>query len=103
MLDLDSIATQKARRLNQTVELWLNAVWSEAFQRFSTNMSDGEVEQILSWCPSVAHLQSLVGFLETKGKESGLTPFPCLVNMAQKAQLSPEEWIKQQLPLSPGS
>jgi len=103
MLDLDSIATQRARRLNQTVELWLNAVWSDAFQRFSANLSDGEVEQILGWCPSVAHLQSLVGYLEAKGKENGLTPFPCLENAAKQAQVSPEDWIKKHLPMSPSS
>lgn len=100
MLDLDSLATQTARRLNQTPELWLNAVWNPAFQRFSANMSDGEVVQLVSWCPTVGHLQSLVGYLEGKAKEKGLTPFPCLVDEAKQAQLSPEEWIKSQLPLS---
>jgi hypothetical protein len=103
MLDLDSLATQKARRLNQGPELWLNAVWSPAFQRFSSNLSDGEVEQVVAWCPSVAHLQALVGFLESKAKEAGLTPFPCLVNLAKEDKVSPEDWIKSHLPLSPES
>lgn len=100
MLDLDSLATQRARRLNQTVELWLNAVWTPAFQRFSASLSDGEIEQLLSWCPSVAHLEALVGHLEGKAKEEGLTPFPCLLALAEQSKLSPEDWIKSRLPLS---
>ncbi len=101
MLDLDSLAEQKAQRLNQAGEQWRQAVWSVDFQRFSSNMSDGEVEQLVSWCPSVSHLHSLVAYLEGIAKEKGLTPFPCLVDVAKQAKLSPEDWIKVRLPLSP--
>lgn len=102
MLDLDSLAEQKARRLNQLEDAWRKAMWSAEFQRFSANMTDGEVEQLVSWCPSVEHLNSLVGFLENKAQQLGLTPFSCLLDVARLAQLSPEDWIKSCLPLSPG-
>jgi len=101
MLDLDQLAEQKARRLNEAGASWREAVWSAEFQRFSSNMSDGEVEQLLAWCPSVRHLTALVAFIESKAKEMKLTPFPCLVELAKQAKASPEDWIKTKLPLSP--
>lgn len=103
MLDLDHLAQQRARRLNQTEEAWKSAVWSEAFQRFSTNMSDGEVEQLISWCPSVAHLKALVPYLEKRAREMGLTPFPCLLDLARQAKITPEAWITGKLPVDAAS
>lgn len=103
MLDLDFLAEQKAMRLNETGDAWRAAVWSVEFQRFSANMTDGEVEQLLAWCPSVKHLKALVTFIEGKTKENGQTPFPCLVEIAQAAKLTPEDWIKSKLPLSANS
>lgn len=100
MLDLDHLAEQKAQRLNEAKEIWRAAVWSADFQRFSGDMSDGEVEQLLAWCPSVRHLRSLVIYIEGKAKELGQTPFPCLLDQAKIARVSPEDWIKTKLPLS---
>lgn len=100
MLDLDHLAEEKARRLNQTKEVWSQAVWSPGFQKVLTNMSDGEVEQLISWCPSVLHLTALVGFFSKTCEAPGLTPFSALLEAAKKAKISPEEWIKTKLPLS---
>lgn len=103
MLDLDSLATQRAHKLNQAQDAWKKAIWSASFQKFSASMSDGEVEQLVSWCPSVQHLVCVADFLLGRSQSDGLTPFPLLVDIAREAKVSPEEWIKSHLPLSPGT
>lgn len=100
MLDLDSLAADRAKQLNQAQDAWKKAIWSTAFQKFSASMSDGEVEQLISWCPSVDHLTSLTDHLLHVSREEGLTPFPLLIDIAKRAKVSPEEWIRSHLPLS---
>lgn len=102
MLDLDFIAAERAKQLNQEQDSWKKAVWSANFQKFSASMSDGEVEQLVSWCPSVVHLQAVTDYLLDLSRSEGLTPFPLLLDVAERAKVSPEEWIKSHLPLSPG-
>lgn len=102
MLDLDSLAAERAKQLNQEQDSWKKAIWSASFQKFSASMSDGEVEQLVSWCPSVAHLAALTDYLLDRSRSEGLTPFPLLLDVAQQAKVSPQEWIKSHLPLSKG-
>ncbi len=99
MLDLDSLAAARAQKLNQAQDPWKKAIWSASFQKFSSSMSDGEVEQLVSWCPSVRHLEVLTEHLLSVSKAEGLTPFPLLLDIAKQAKVSPEEWIKSHLPL----
>ncbi len=101
MLDLDFLASERARQLNQAQDQWTKAIWSAGFQKFSASMSDGEVEQLISWCPSVQHLEAVTNYLLGLSRSEGLTPFPLLLDVAKQAQVSPEEWIKSHLPLSP--
>ncbi len=98
MLDLDHIAAQRAKRLNQTLDAWKEAVWSPEFQKFSASLSDGEVEQVLSWCPSVEHLRALIEYLEKNG-DSSLTPYPRLLSLAKSDRLTPQKWIETKLPI----
>ncbi len=101
MLDLDTLASERATKLKQATDAWKKAIWSASFQKFSASMSDGEVEQLVSWCPSVEHLQSVTDYLLELSRTEGLTPFPLLLDVAKQAKVSPEEWIKSHLPLSP--
>ena len=100
MLDLDHLAEEKARRSNQAKESWSQAVWSADFQKVSTNMTDGEVEQMITWSPSVRHLTALVRYLTRACEGNQQTPFAALIETAKRAQVSPEEWIRSKLPLS---
>lgn len=100
MLDLDSLAMQRAQKLKQPHDSWKKAIWGPNFQKFCSSMSDGEVEQLISWCPSVDHLNALTEHLLNASKAEGLTPFPLLIDMAKQAQVSPEEWIKSHLPMN---
>ena len=101
MLDLDHLASLRAQKLNQAQDQWKKAIWGPNFQKFSASMSDGEVEQLISWCPSVKHLEALTEHLLSASKAEGLTPFPLLIDIAKQAGVSPEEWIKTHLPMSP--
>ena len=100
MLDLDALAEQCAVRLNQTKENWTTVIWSTEFQKFSANMSDGEVENLIIWCPTSQHLKSAVQFLGSRATAAGQTPFSVLIDEARGQSVSPEEWIKKFLPLA---
>lgn len=93
MLDLDFLADRQAKNLSQDPEDWRTAVWSEGFQKLSQNMSDGEVETLITFSPSVKRLQDIVSFLEHRSKELGTPPFTVLADEARLAGLSAAEWI----------
>ena len=93
MLDLDSLAEKRARSLNQTEDQWRKVIWSPSFQKISAHMSDGEVEALIDLCPSVAHFQNVVGFLEESSSRTGVPPYTVLTDEAQKAGVSPQDWI----------
>jgi hypothetical protein len=95
MLDLDSLAEKRAKILNQQQESWRKAIWSGTFQKLTQNMSDGEVESLISFCPSVAHLEYIVGFLDSRVQASGQAPYTILTQEAGKAGISPEEWVRR--------
>ncbi|MGE4132539.1 MAG: hypothetical protein AB7F86_12925 [Bdellovibrionales bacterium] len=98
MLNLDAIAEKKATQLNQEKELWRQAVWSAEFQKFSADLTDGEVESIVGWCPTARHLRALVSFLEEKVKETGVGPYKNLIKLAEDEKVRPDQWIQDHLP-----
>jgi len=93
MLDLDSLAATRARSLSQGEDVWRAAVWSEAFQKLSSFMSDGEVEILISMCPSVKHFHAAVTYLNEHAATSGMSPFQVLTMDAEKDGLKPGDWI----------
>jgi hypothetical protein len=93
MLDLDFLAERRARNLNQTEDQWRKVIWSSSFQKISARMSDGEVEALIDLCPSVAHLQSVVEFVEESSLQSGAAPFAVLTAEAEKAGISLADWV----------
>ncbi len=97
MLDLDTLADRRAKTLNQGPEAWKAAVWGAEFQKLSQSMSDGEVEALISWCPTVKHLKKVVKFLDGKCSESGFSPFTVLTKVAEGDGLKPGEWIQKKL------
>jgi hypothetical protein len=68
-------------------------IWSASFQKVSAQMSDGEVEALIDLCPSVAHLQNVVKFLEESFTKNGAPPFTLLTDEAKKAGVSPQDWV----------
>lgn len=99
MLDLDTLAEQRAKSLNQQEDKWRNTLWSPDFQKISANMSDGEVERFLASCPSVDHLQSVIVFLIAHPSQQDVSPYSLLIQEAQSKNLGLSDWIKT-LPLS---
>jgi len=97
MLDLDSLAERRAKSLNQKEDLWREAIWSTDFQEISASMSDGEVETLVSLCPSVKHLQEVVKYLQEQSKSQGLSPFTVLTQEADRAGVQPGQWIESRL------
>lgn len=97
MLDLDSLADNRAKSLNQGGADWRAVVWSAEFQKISASMSDGDVENIIAWCPSPQHLKTLVKHLDSKCATSGLAPIAVISAEAERAGVSPSEWIQLQL------
>jgi hypothetical protein len=91
MLDLDSLAEKRARTLNEGADKWQQAVWSVEFQKISANMSDGEVESLLSSCKSVRQLEAAIAFLSKRS--SPVSPYTAMTDAAQAAGLSLGEWI----------
>lgn len=89
MIDLDRLAEQRAKTLNQKEDLWRRAVWSADFQKLSQSMSDGEVEEFLSLCPTVKHFEAVVRFLNGRSD----SPFTLISEEAKRAGLSLEQWI----------
>lgn len=71
MLDLDSLAEERARSLNQQEKIWKEAVWSSGFQSLSQRMSDGEVEMFLSLFLTVQGFERAVKEIEQKGLDPG--------------------------------
>jgi hypothetical protein len=71
MLDLDTLAEERARSLNQQEKVWKDAVWSPAFQSLSQKMSDGEVELFLAMFNNVNGFESAVREIEQKGLHPG--------------------------------
>ncbi|HMN69685.1 MAG TPA: hypothetical protein PKC28_14175 [Bdellovibrionales bacterium] len=61
MLDLDELAERRARDLNQSPESWRQAVWTDSFQKMSANMSDGEVESVITGAASAERLNEIAG------------------------------------------
>jgi hypothetical protein len=94
MLDLDSLAHSRARSLNEKEEDWRQAIWSPDFQRISVNMSDGEVETLVTLCPSVRHFKDVVQLLEQKSKDQRISPFAVLTEEASRAGMSLNDWVK---------
>lgn len=97
MLDLDSLAQRRAQTLNEKEDVWRKAVWSAGFQKISANMSDGEVENFLSVCPSVTHLEWAVKYLSERTNFGNETPFSILTQEAAKSGQSIEQWISAQM------
>lgn len=93
MLDLDALADNRAKSLNQKSESWRKAIWSPPFQKLTQSMTDGEVESLIAACPSVGHLEWVVSYLDSQaGSEP---PFSVVQGAAKKAGLTPEEWIRK--------
>jgi uncharacterized protein involved in tellurium resistance len=95
MLDLDSLAEKRAQSLNQPSETWRTAVWEPLFQKLTQSMSDGEVEALVSYCPSVDHFEAVVRFLDQRCAQKKTSPFVVLDGEARAAGLSNEEWVKR--------
>lgn len=95
MLDMDSLAEKRAQSLNQPAESWRSAIWDDRFQKLTQNMSDGEVEALVSYCPSVQHFEAVVRFLEARCEQNKSAPFLVLSDEARAAGLSAEEWVKR--------
>jgi len=93
MLDLDQLADNRAKTLNQQPEGWRKAIWSSGFQKLSTNMTDGEVEGLIALCPTVGHLEWVIGYLQSQALMAGTSPFTVLNAEAAKASLPLEQWI----------
>lgn len=93
MLDFDSLAERRAKSLNQEEKSWREVIWSPGFQKISTNMSDGEVEELISLCPSPHHFSVTVEFLEEHAKNSERPPFSVLTDEAAKAGLPLGDWV----------
>src|SRR5476651_357793 len=91
MLDLDSLADKRAKTLNEKNDKWRNAVWSADFQKISKNMSDGEVEILLSNCKSFVKLEAAVHFLTTNNHIA--SPYAALIASAKNAGVGLSEWI----------
>ena len=96
MLDLDSLAEQRARHLKQQAEDWRDAIWSPEFQTFSANLSDGEVEQLIASCTSVNHLRKVVAVLNERSASAQVPPFTWLAEEAARSGMTPEQWIQSQ-------
>ena len=97
MLDLTTLAEARARSLNQGEDTWRDAVWSPDFQEMSQSMSDGEVEALISFCPTPGHLRSAVKFIRKVCGDQGLPPFTALLQEAAKAGLAPDAFIVQRV------
>jgi hypothetical protein len=93
MLDLNHLANERALALNELPATWRAAVWSQEFQKLSQNMSDGEVENLVALCPSVAHLKALVHYLLEQSVTTGTAPYTLMMNEAKNAGTSPAEWV----------
>ena len=96
MLDLDNLAQKRAEFLQQKEDAWRAAIWSPEFQKLSTNMSDGEVESLVSLCPSVDHLKKVVKFLDERSSANGVAPYSVLTEEAAKAGVGPGDWVLSQ-------
>lgn len=98
MLDLDFLAEQCAQRDGQNDQAWKTALWSPAFQAITAAMSDGEVETLLSWCPSVSHLEALIQFIQLQAQAyNNGSPFTFLVGEAERAGMTPDQWVRTAL------
>jgi hypothetical protein len=93
MIDLDSLAEARAKALNQSEEIWRRALWSAKFQKISAQMTDGEIEGLLLSCPSVAHVDWVLGYLENHAEKTSTSPYGLLVRAAQGAGVGMGEWI----------
>jgi hypothetical protein len=97
MLDLDQLATRRAKTLNQKEDHWKKAVWSQDFQYISASMSDGEVEALLELCSSVPDFERVVKFLKARSERIGISPYSVLEQEAATAGISVDAWIKSHL------
>ncbi len=94
MLDFDFLAESRAKSLNEQEEMWRKAIWSPLFQALSQSMTDGEVESLVAFCPSVKHFNEVIRHLDVQSKASGVPPFTVLQQLADKAGVQPAEWIR---------
>ena len=97
MLDLETLAESRARYLKQEVKEWREAVWSEDFQNISKDMSDGEVEKLISLCPTVFHLTTVVKYLNVLFTQTGESPYTLLVREAETHGMKPGDWIQSKV------
>lgn len=97
MLDLDSLAERQAKILNQKEEPWREVIWSPEFQKISASMSDGEVEILVSLCPTVAHLRAVIDYLVQHAQSQKQSPFNILTDEAAKAGVRPGDWVRSRV------
>lgn len=93
MLDLDAMASRQAQQFGQPAETWKSVIWSETFQRLTQNMSDGEVELLISHCPTPSHLQFASEYLEVQSKSMGKSPYQILQDECAQKGIAPGEWV----------
>ena len=97
MIDLDSLAEKQAKSLNEIESGWREAVWSSEFQKISESMSDGEVESLISVCPSLRHFDAVIKFLYSQESAKGSSPYLVLLESARDAGLDLATWIARLL------
>lgn len=92
MLDLDLLAEKRARSLKQDETQWRSSVWSPSFQKISQSMTDGEIEDLLDLCTSIAQFESVVQFLAAHS-DAG-SPYAALRAEAARAGVGLADWIR---------
>ena len=90
MVDLDELAERRALALNQDKESWRAVIWDARFQKLTQSMTDGEVEDFISLCPSTQHFDLLVRHLEAETT----SPFSSLLEFARQAGVGPIDFVR---------
>lgn len=95
MLDLDSLAEECARAVNEKQEQWSNVIWGADFQTLAKNMTDGEVTALLKACRSLTQLQDVLEFLmvDMRMEIGGGSPFAIVASEAKASGKSLGDWI----------
>lgn len=95
MLDLDAIATARARTLAQDPAAWCAAAWTAPFQALSARLSDGEVVDLLGMCSGADEMVRLTKLLMDRATATDLTPLDWLKREAAGLGLSPGDWVRR--------
>lgn len=89
MIDLNQMASQRAKEIQQNDKDWVEAVRQPVFEGLCTRITDGEISMLIQHSPSPEVLLVCAGVFIEAEKQNVEEPLNQLVELTGKSSLGP--------------